>query len=513
LLLSGGVQSSPPLTPEQPGAGLPVVPDNAPAPEPEPPPPALAEKKLPVPSKEAQAEVSRQLDEIYDFSEATTPEQKLKLARELFALGKKSEENAVERFTLLRKAMELAGDGGNADLMSRAVDAIGDDFEIDVLVVKGKMLKKFAAGATDAARVHSFMRACRGYIDEAAAQERYDLALNIAKLAYRTCLPPVGRKFRKETLDRRRQIEKLHDDHQKVQQALAAFAADPNDAKANLFLGRLYCFTQGDWQFGLPYLARGSDAQLKVLAQQELVGATDPDAQVLLGDGWWNLSEKEEGTAERRCKARAAHWYKQALPELCGPTKATPKERVSQWEKEQSAQHDKPATKRRGQPKEQKSSKELLAGLVTRLDTSLQQVASLDTSAKREQAHARLIKEIDHDMRKITLPFRFPIRDIEREQTGYRLRLGAPAEAANIGVRYRHLIAMRVRISQREALQTNAGDTFVISGTWRFAGGVNTVSTPRTTVVMALQSPISQQYYTVYFQNWSYTIEHKSDDQ
>ena len=79
----------------------------------------------------------------------------------------------------------------------------------------------------------------------------------------------------------------------KVAQALAAVEANPQDAEANLTVGKLYCFTKGDWVEGLPYLAKGSDKPVKALALQETgLPPSDADGEAKLADAWWNVGQK-----------------------------------------------------------------------------------------------------------------------------------------------------------------------------------------------------------------------------
>ena len=61
----------------------------------------------------------------------------------------------------------------------------------------------------------------------------------------------------------------------------------PEDAEANLVVGKNLCFRKGDWDDGLDFLARGSDPVLKELAQNDLALPRDAKAQIELGDAWW----------------------------------------------------------------------------------------------------------------------------------------------------------------------------------------------------------------------------------
>jgi hypothetical protein len=68
---------------------------------------------LPLPAEAAQQEITKQLSDAYDFSAVRSAGEKLRLARTLFELSGKAKDHPAERFVLLRKAMELASDGGD----------------------------------------------------------------------------------------------------------------------------------------------------------------------------------------------------------------------------------------------------------------------------------------------------------------------------------------------------------------------------------------------------------------
>ena len=89
----------------------------------------------------------------------------------------------AERFTVLRKAMELAGDGGDARLMLEAVDEIAARFDVDPLDVKAKVLAGFASDATTSTAIKSFMENSTGVIDQAMGDERFELAVNLGSTA------------------------------------------------------------------------------------------------------------------------------------------------------------------------------------------------------------------------------------------------------------------------------------------------------------------------------------------
>ncbi len=109
-------------------------------------------------------------------------------------------------------------------------------------------------------------------------------------------------------------------------QAIVKLLDNPEDADANAVVGRYFCYEGGNWTIGLPLLAHGSDADLKTVAEMEMLKPSGAAEQVELGDKWYALGKKAKQPAQVALLARAAFWYSQAEPLLTGITK----ERVGQ---------------------------------------------------------------------------------------------------------------------------------------------------------------------------------------
>lgn len=282
--------------------------------------PSTTGKKLALPTDQQQAKALQAIAEVFDVAGAGTSQQQRKIAGEMLQFGKKSEAKPAEKFALLRKAMELAKSGGDARLMLEAIDEIGGSFEIDVPEVQQKMLIGFAEEARQPESIRSLVEVFQEYADAAVAQQRYQAAHEVASAVYAAAQRAPGTELRKAVYDRRKEIDQLHQQWQQVQAALAAAEKNPDDAEANLELGRWYCFEQRDWQKGLPYLAKGSDARLKSLARLELDSpAGDAEVGLALADAWYDAAQTASPDAKPVLLSRAGRWYQQVEGEFTSP--------------------------------------------------------------------------------------------------------------------------------------------------------------------------------------------------
>ncbi len=167
--------------------------------------------------------------------------------------------------------------------------------------------------------IENLIQNADGVIHAALADERYDLAAELANRVYRACGKTNGKKFRKQALERRKYVQELALKWKKVEEARAKLEIAPDDPQANLTLGEFLCFAQGDWQQGLAYLAKSSDGELKELARRENSSPpSDANEQVKLGDAWWDLAQSRKGEEKAALTIRAGYWYEQALPKMVG---------------------------------------------------------------------------------------------------------------------------------------------------------------------------------------------------
>jgi len=273
---------------------------------------AQATGKHTVPPQAEQQKRLDVLDEIYELQKKRTDEEMGKLIEELLASADESRGKPTDRFVLLRKAMELASEVGDAVLTMEVVDRIAADFQIDLMVTKGKMLRTIASNTETKERIASLVEASNAYIDDAIAQKRFDYALSVATLVYRATQSVQGKDFRTDALKQQREVQKLHADYQKLAEAVRAVQANPTDAEANLTAGQLYCFSYGDWERGLRFLAQGSDATLAALADADLATPVEWAKQAKIGDGWWDLAAKKKDAEKDILLRRAVFWYEKA---------------------------------------------------------------------------------------------------------------------------------------------------------------------------------------------------------
>ena len=114
-----------------------------------------------------------------------------------------------------------------------------------------------------------------------------------------------------------KQFKAISKEYERVKDAARKLKSAPDDADANLALGRFRCFVRGDWDAGLPLLAKGGDKGLSEAAQKDVDEPAAAAAQAAVGDAWADYADKAVGKEEKAaCRRRAYYWYQECSDDL-----------------------------------------------------------------------------------------------------------------------------------------------------------------------------------------------------
>ncbi|RIK73371.1 MAG: hypothetical protein DCC68_25045 [Planctomycetota bacterium] len=247
----------------------------------------------------------------------------------MLALASESRGDAVERYTLLSLATELAVTIGDTETARLATDAIAADFAIDPLT-------KTVDAVTAAARSKSMPASARGRaifdLDEIAkraiAKDRFELATGI--LQTHLGLARAERDGELAAWSRRLtdHVKLANERWPVVRDALATLKTAPDDTNANETVGRFYCLFMGNWKRGMPYLAKGGDSAIQIAAKVDQDATRDISQLVPAANRWFEVAPTLNGVERDNVLIRAGVRYRQALPSAVGIDKVTAERRL-----------------------------------------------------------------------------------------------------------------------------------------------------------------------------------------
>lgn len=291
-----------------------------------------SEKKMPVPAETSQAEALKVATEVYgdEWAKAKTLANKQALATKLLEKAKDTRDDPACQFVLLKLARDIATQAMDGAMAFRALDEMGELFQVEVVALKADVLRKVSSAARAVAQHKVIAEQALKLIEVAVSQDDLKTAKELAELARGEARKASDVGLISKAQRRIVEVTETAKTYEEATAASVTLKGKPDDPEANLIMGKYLCYIKGHWDKGLPLLALGNEVALKALAKQELDGPASSNEQAKLGDGWWALAEKEEGVARRQLHGRAGYWYQKALPGLSGLTKDKAEKRVRQ---------------------------------------------------------------------------------------------------------------------------------------------------------------------------------------
>jgi formylglycine-generating enzyme required for sulfatase activity len=299
-----------------------------PAATPSPPPSASPAAKQPPPNEAEQEKALKAAQERIkpQWQRAETRAEKSALAKQLLQQAIKGQDDAAGRFALFELARDVAAEAGDWDLVRGAVNAQAEAFVVERLQIAASILADWAKRPQNPAQRSDLVEKIIKLFDEALDAPDLTAADALCKLAVSEAPKTHSRMLVQRAQNCKKRLAEDVRTQEALTKAQAALAANPHDADANLAVGRQLCLAKGDWDQGLPMLARGSDDALRALAQQELaMPGTGPGGQgspshpqspipdpLQLADAWWNVALAATGTQKERLMLHAGRWYAHA---------------------------------------------------------------------------------------------------------------------------------------------------------------------------------------------------------
>jgi hypothetical protein len=297
---------------------------------------AATQPKTTVPNAEAQQTATKAAGELFAerFKQAKTTAEKTALATDMMDAAGRVQAGSADQYVLLKIARDVAASTGDTATALQAAERLLEQFDEPAAELIAETLLTAAREATTSAQHKAVAEAAQRLARKLADTDQYETAFRLCEAARSSAqIAKLHLLSRELTI----QIEELKRQQllsEEYRNALSALDVNPTDSEANLIAGRHLCFVKGNWERGVPMLARGSDVALKAAAIRDLRGASSVEEQVAIGDAWWDLAETREGEERDTLRLRAGFWYRQAEPKLAeGLVALKVKQRLAELEK------------------------------------------------------------------------------------------------------------------------------------------------------------------------------------
>lgn len=294
------------------------------------PPPKAAPVRMPLPEGSAVEEADKLIKDIYKADYAKRkPADKLEFAGKLLKSAQETKD-AAARFVMLREARDLAAAGGDVILATEAVEVLAENF-----VIKLPEQKLAALEAANKARVAAprvVAEAALETLDDAIRADDYALADQLLKLAASAGSRANVSAVSAAIAASKKELETIHKVYETLEPDRKTLVGNPTDPAANEKIGRFSCFLKGDWQAGLPLLAKSGDERLKAVAELDLRTTAAAD-RAAVADRWLEEVSRLEMAERSEVRQHAYAAYLDALPELVGLDRTRVEKRLQEIRK------------------------------------------------------------------------------------------------------------------------------------------------------------------------------------
>lgn len=283
---------------------------------------SAADDRIEAPSAEDQAKAEKTIRQLFtrEYTIKTRPGYNV-LAVKLHDQALETKDDPVSRYVLLREASTLAALAGNLDLAEKAVDQMSKLYVVSGPTLKARVYETSAARYVDIESSRILAEHILVTVNEALAADEYEALTKLLKVGNSTAKIAKSVPLISAMQARTKDAETLKVEYEKAKAILDKLKENPDDPGANLAAGKYYSMQKGNWEKGLPLLAKGDDAALKDLATRDLAKPAETAFQIELGEAWLKVPKPESELAQKNLRWRARYWFEQALADATGDTR------------------------------------------------------------------------------------------------------------------------------------------------------------------------------------------------
>ena len=198
-----------------------------------------------------------------ELGKAKTSVAKQSLAKKLLQQGIDIPNDAAGRFVLFDTARELAVGANDAAVAFDAIDKMAEHFDVDAFAMKEEALTAFAKSAHAPSAHQAIAEKALDVTQKAIDENNFDAAKELGKLALAEANKSRDKSVIQQVRSTGKNLQSAEKAFAEVEEAFNTLKGKPEDPDANAIVGKYTCFVKGNWDMGLPMLAKGSDTALE----------------------------------------------------------------------------------------------------------------------------------------------------------------------------------------------------------------------------------------------------------
>lgn len=267
-----------------------------------------------VPDPASRVKARKVFEEVYaEALKGRSPTARRKLAQQLIDEAGKADAGSVDRFVLLSGAIQAAEEAQSLPLCFIAAHDLAGEFDVDELATKSKaVVKVYSTSMSPELASSSNIQSLLDFSEKLLAVDDF-VAIAPVESVLRRVLPmiPDG-DLKVQVADQIRNLATVREATQRISPQLAKLKKSPNDPAANFAVGIYRCFVRGQWQEGLPELAKSNDGRLRDVAVAELAHPKAVESICKLAERWLAEAPSQPALSRANIMLHAADLYRSA---------------------------------------------------------------------------------------------------------------------------------------------------------------------------------------------------------
>ncbi len=272
----------------------------------------------PVPSEAEQAKAEALIQELYkeEFTKAKCDAAaQSRLAQTLLQEGKETTDLPAGRYRLFVDARDMASRAGDGPTALQAIEELAASFQLppkDVFQMKiaALALASKSSGGPDSHQ--TVVDSALVLLDDALGLDDFAAATQLLATA-----EAAGKKLRNVPLvssirKRQDEVAALQKEYAHWKPFAEKLEQNPDDPQTNLEMGKYFALIKGNWERGLPLLAKGT-GRLHQLALIEEKEGNEPKTSLDVGDNWSLVAQSLPEKMRPQALLHAYSWYLKAL--------------------------------------------------------------------------------------------------------------------------------------------------------------------------------------------------------
>ena len=216
----------------------------------------------PVPSKSNMDATLKTLQGLYaEQYKNRSPKARQAFAKSLLAVA--DEDNQLlTKYVLYSEALRISEELGDCQTAWRAIGKISKQFEIDEVHARVELLTAIGKKNRDPDAAYHITLLAQPRIELLVVNDQFLSAIKLSKALESVAKRSRNKPLARELTNSQKELERLAKLHARLRPAYAKLKENPDDQRGNESLGNFYFFEKGDYQKGVPFLAKGNDPQL-----------------------------------------------------------------------------------------------------------------------------------------------------------------------------------------------------------------------------------------------------------